>query len=101
MDIMKIALVRLQGYVFSDQFIFKQMTIKLDNKHWHFLFKPVHPFKEINMKNKRIVWVTENKLITIRDSYGEFAYRLTILVVDYITSKKDQLDAMKIFLTCL
>lgn len=71
---MKIAVVDIQGFALSDQFIPKEMSIKLGNTQEHFIFKPPYPYHQISMKNRRILKVIENKLLGICYSYGEIDY---------------------------
>lgn len=35
--------------------ILNEITIKVDNRYEHLMFKPPYPFGEMNIKNKRIL----------------------------------------------
>lgn len=71
---MNIATVDMQGYAFPEQFILKEMSIRMSNMEAHFVFKPPFPYHQISRENRRIVNVAENNLLGIRYSYGEYDY---------------------------
>lgn len=72
--LMKIAVVDLQGYALPDQFILKELSIRLGSGEEHFVFKPPFPYHQISKKDRRTVNVAETKLLGIRYSDGEFDY---------------------------
>lgn len=71
---MKIAVVDIQGYTLPEEFIIKELSIKVGDQHEHFVFKPPYPYNDLSLKEKRIVNVSENKLLGIRYSYGKIEY---------------------------
>lgn len=83
---MKIAVVDLQGYALPEEFILKEITIHVGDKHGHFLLKPPYPFSQLSERNRRIVNLAENKLIGIRYDYGLIAYEELDSILQYYLS---------------
>lgn len=83
---MKFAVVDIQGYTLPEEFIPKEVSIKVWNRHGNFLFTPSYLYICLNKKNKGIANVIKNKILGIRYSYGDIAYReLDSILQEYLS----------------
>lgn len=74
MIIMRVAIVDVQGFQLQNEFIVKEMAIRIDNQLSHFLFKPKIPYRDLMDNEKRTVKYIERNIHGLRYSNGYVSY---------------------------